>query len=166
MLVERLAELHNRVAFDCGEASLNNYLQRYARQNAARGISLTYVAVSDDAPSVIMGYYTLASSAIAHAALPEGAKLPRYPVPAVLIARLAVDRNIQGSGVGTLLLMDSLHRIGRSANEMGIYAIEVHALHERARAFYEHYNFSPLLDDSLHLYLPLQTARETGLIRE
>lgn len=164
MYIQRLNEQHDRTAFDCGEASLNDYLRRYARQNAERGIGLTYIAVNDTTPTHIAGYYTLSGSALARATMPEEVRLPRYPVPTALIGRLAVDRQSQGQGVGALLLIDALNRVGRLADEMGIYAVEVQALHERARAFYEYYGFIPLLDDPLHLYLPLQTARQAGLL--
>lgn len=160
--IEPLASGHDRKSFRCGEESLDTFLHRFARQNMERGVGVTYVAVGDDAPARILGYYTLSSSAIARQTVPEAgesAKLPRYPVPSALIARLAVESNAQGRGLGLLLMLDALARVVRIADEMGIHAVEVVALHEWARAFYERLGFVVLQDDPLHLFLPLPIAR-------
>ena len=165
ILIELLSAHHDRAAFDCGEESLNVYLHRFARQNATRGFGVVYVAVAVTSPERILGYYTLASSSIARDILPENVKLPRYPVPSVLIGRLAVDKSSQGQRVGEKLVYDIVERTEHLSAELGIHAIEVQALHERARAFYERFNFMALLDDPLHLYLPMETARRFHLSR-
>ncbi len=160
--IEPLASGHDRKSFRCGEESLDTFLHRFARQNMERGVGVTYVAVGDDAPARILGYYTLSSSAIARQTVPEAgesAKLPRYPVPSALIARLAVESSAQGRGLGLLLMLDALARVVRIADEIGIHAVEVVALHERACAFYERLGFVVLQDDPLHLFLPLPIAR-------
>ncbi len=152
--IEPLAAGHDRKGFRCGEESLDTFLHRFARQNMERGLGVTYVAVEEEAPTRILGYYTLSSSAIARQDVPDqgaSAKLPRYPVPSALIGRLAVDQGAQGRGLGLLLMMDALARVVRIADEMGIHAVEVEALHERARAFYERLGFVPLQDHPLHL---------------
>ena len=161
--IETLAAHHERAAFDCGEASLDIYLQRYARQNATLGLGTTYVALNSDTPARIAAYYTLSASRIERANLPASEKLPRYPLPSALIARLAVDKKYQGKGLGELLLMDALARVLRIADEMGLYAVDVVALHERARAFYHRYGFVALTSDSLHLYLTLKTIKQMQL---
>ncbi len=160
--IEPLASGHDRASFGCGEESLDVFLHRFARQNMARGVGVTYVAVEEEAPARILGYYTLSSSAIARQDVPdsaETARLPRYPVPAALIGRLAVETGAQGRGLGLLLMLDALARVVRISGEMGIHAVEVVALHERARAFYERLGFVSLQDDPLHLFLPLSIAR-------
>jgi ribosomal protein S18 acetylase RimI-like enzyme len=148
---------HQRDAFDCGEPSLNDYLCRYARQNDAKGVSRTFVLLEEGSP-IILGYYTLSAGSVAFTTLPDDySRLPKYPVPTAHIGRLAVDRTRQGQRLGELLLVDALKRIRQTSRQIGIHAVTVHALHEKAKAFYEKFGFIPLKDDALHLFLPLAT---------
>ena len=148
---------HRREAFDCGEAALNDYLRRYARQNHERNLARSFVAV--DAGKRVLGYYSLASAAVEFESLPPdyAKRLPRYPVPAVRIARLAVDRAMQGKGLGERLLADALKRILASAGAIGIKVVLVDAKSEGARAFYRRYGFLELADDPMTLFLPVET---------
>ena len=162
-LAYRIAPLdstHDRSGFDCGEPSLNDFLRRYARQNDEKGLGRTFVAVLPDAPR-IYGYYTLSSGSVESETVPE--KLPRYPTPVALLGRLAVDESTKGQGLGKILLLDALQRILLLAAQLGIYAIEVHAINPSARSFYLKYGFKPLLDDEMHLYLSLKDIRKLGL---
>ena len=84
-----------------------------------------------------------------------------HPVPVVLLARLAVDKSTQGVGLGDWLLLDALQRSVDISSGLGIHAVEVDALDDQAAAFYRKYGFMPLLDEPLHLYLPLATAEAT-----
>jgi GNAT superfamily N-acetyltransferase len=103
----------------------------------------------------------MASGAISFQNLPVHAarKLPRHPVPVILLARLAVDRSEQGCGLGRILLVDALKRSHVLADRLGIHAVEVDAIDAAARAFYEKFGFVPLLDHSFHLYLPIATIK-------
>jgi GNAT superfamily N-acetyltransferase len=104
----------------------------------------------------IGGYYTLSSTAVKLADLPEQIvkKLPRYPlVPATLLGRLAVDRGHQGKGYGRFLLADALHRAVRS--EIASFAVIVDARDEGAWRFYERESFLPLPDRPMKLFLPM-----------
>ena len=159
--VEPLATQHDRAAFDCGEASLNEFLHRYARQNDEKGLGRTYVALLPDNPH-IYGYYTIASGTIRFDVIPE--KLPRYPIPVVHLGRLAVDQAARGQGLGKALLADALTRAASIALQLGIYAIEVYALNDAAKEFYLKFGFTPLLDEEKHLYLSLKKLRQSGLI--
>ena len=105
-LLEPLRRDHDLGRFDCGESSLNDYLRRYARQNARKDISRTHVAVVPGDPCVC-GYYTISSGSVVFNSLPFELKrgLPRYPVPTTHIGRLAVDRASQGQGLGEVLLL-------------------------------------------------------------
>ena len=107
----------------------------------------------------VLGYCTLAASAISFAHLPTPAahKLPKHPVPVVLLARLAVDRPAQGLRLGEGLLLDALQRACQLSNRLGIHAVEVDALDDSAVLFYRKYGSIPLLDDSRHLCLPIST---------
>lgn len=159
--VERLSADHDRSAFDCGEPSLNDYLQRYARQNDERRLGRTYVAVVPD-QKCVEGYYTLASGAVERADLPEK-RLPRYPIPVILLARLAVDQSAQGQRLGEKLLLHALRRCSRISEYVGVYAVVVDALNERAHRFYLRYGFVPVRDDPNRLYLSVQEIKKLEL---
>ncbi len=165
--IEPLQSSHDRAAFDCGQESLNTYLKRYARQNAGRFIGITYVAVPQNEPQRIAAYYSLSTIRIEREHLPDALPLPRYPVPSLLLARLAVDKNFQGQKLAAVLLLNIFERTSRFAAEVGFYALEVVALNDTARTFYEHFQFVALADkklhDSLHLYLPVETMRRLYL---
>lgn len=156
--VESLRRDHQREKFDCGETSLNEFLFFYARQNDERGLGKTFVAVEDSQPLEIAGYYTLSSGSVSFENIPE--KLPRYPVPVVHLGRLAIDLKAQGKSIGKLLFYDALQRSLIVADQIGVYAVEVHALNETARAFYLKYGFQELLDDPFHLYLSIKAIRK------
>ncbi len=159
-VIEPLSDRHNREAFDCGEPALNEFLRRYARQNQARGVSRTFVAVREGEQEVL-GFYSLAAGAVAFETIPEALRrrLPRYPVPVAHLGRLATCRSVQGQGLGEVLLFDALARTLRVAAEVGVVAVDVWAKTDRALAYYQRYGFQSLSDDELHLYLPLDTVR-------
>ncbi len=158
--IELLNRSHRREGFDCGEASLNEFLCRYARQNDAKDISRTYVLLDGDSPNIV-GYYTLCSGSVSFDSIPDNMarKLPRYPIPTAHIARLAIDRHRQGEKLGALLLADALKRILDVAENMGMHAVTVQALHASAAAFYNAFGFEPFQDDPLHLFLPMAAIR-------
>ena len=159
--IERLGREHARDNFTCGKPPLDDFLRRLVSQYEKRNLGRTYVAVVPGETRV-SGYYTLASGAIAFQHLPEGSarKLPRHPVPSILLARLAVDQRQQGKGLGERLLFDALHRGLGLADTLGIHAVEVEAIDPPAGAFYEKYGFLPLLDHPSHLFLPVATIRD------
>ncbi len=156
-IIEPLGKTHSRDGFDCGELSLDIFLKQYARQSAEKGLGKTFVAVLPRS-SEVLGYYTVASGSVAFETVPE--RLPRYPIPTVHLGRLAVDRTMQGRGLGALLLVDALKRSAAIADKLGIYAVELYALSEIAKRFYLKYGFLELVDDGKHLYLPIKTIRQ------
>jgi GNAT superfamily N-acetyltransferase len=158
--VEPLGAHHDLRTFDSGAEPLDAYLRRFAGQNARRGIGRTYVAVREDDPRVL-GYFTLSAGSVATDVLPDDVarRLPRYPVPVVHLGRLAVDRAMQGQGLGAALLVEALRRAVRVAAEIAVFAVEVVAKDAAARRFYAHHGFAPMRDDPHHLYLPIETAR-------
>jgi GNAT superfamily N-acetyltransferase len=157
--VERIDRSHHRADFQSGQPSLDGFLHTLVLQYDKRRIGRTYVAVEGHDKRVC-GYYTLAAGGVSfqNVRAPTTKKLPRHPVPVALLARLAVDRTVQGQGVGRLLLMDALYRCLVLSADIGIFAVEVQAIDETAKSFYEKYGFVPLLDDALHLYLPIATV--------
>jgi len=147
-------------AFDCGSPALNEFLIRHALANHQAGTARTFVATS--ARNVVVGYYSLSAAQVLYAdASPRLAKgLARHPIPVVLLARLAVDCNWQGKGLGPGLLKDAILRVLAASEGVGVRALLVHAKDETAKSFYLHYNFEPLPGYPLHLVLLLKDARK------
>jgi GNAT superfamily N-acetyltransferase len=159
--IEPLGRHHVREAFSCGKPPLDDFIRRLVSQYEKRNLGRTYVALQAGEKQVC-GYYTLAASAVAFQNLPEASagKLPKHPVPVILLARLAVDQAAQGQGLGEILLVDALRRCLGLADALGIHAVEVDAIDQQARAFYAKYGFVPLVDSELHLLLPVSTIRD------
>ncbi len=146
-----------RENFDCGVGELNEYLQKYARQNHKKGIAKTVVAIPETGNGEVVGYYSIAVGEIKREFLPENYRrgLPRYPVPAMLVVKLAVDKTMQGRGIGEELLLESLRKSLRLSSEVGIFAVKVDAKNESAKTFYLKYGFIPLENDPLSLFIPI-----------
>ena len=163
--IEKLSKGHDRKSFNCGVPDLDDYLQRFARQNEAAGISQHFVALDAPDSRVIHGYYALCAGAVAFDQVSRDLRkrLPRYPVPVAHLGRLAVDQSAAGQRLGEFLLMDALARTLRAADQIGIHAVEVVAINESARTFYRKYGFYPLKDDRQHLYLPIATVKKLDL---
>jgi predicted N-acetyltransferase YhbS len=108
----------------------------------------------------VVGYYTLSAVAVERAELSTRARRNApSPVPAVLLGRLAVDRNAQGSGLGRLLVRDAVLSTLAAADRIGVKLLLVHALNEQVSLFYQRLGFTPSPTDSLHLYVLLGDAR-------
>ncbi|MGQ0655351.1 MAG: GNAT family N-acetyltransferase [Betaproteobacteria bacterium] len=154
--IQPLTGRHERSAFESGSAQLDAWLRQIAQQHQKRGISKTFVAVADDAPSRILGFYALTACEILTEELPEdlARKLPRK-VPGIRLGRLAVDRSAQGQGLGELLLVDAITRTRRVLEHVGVHALFVDAKDKDAAGFYRRYGFRPLPSDPLRLVLPL-----------
>ena len=147
---------HDRSRFDSGSGELDLWLRQTAQQHQRRGISKTFVAVADDEPSRVLGFYALTACEVVSQDLPDdlAKRLPRK-VPGIRLGRLAVDRTVQGQGLGELLLMDALDRARRVLEHVGVHALFVDAKDERAAAFYRKYGFRPLPEQPLQLVLVL-----------
>jgi GNAT superfamily N-acetyltransferase len=160
-VIEPLSRRHDRKPFDCGQPALNDYLQRYARQNEESGVGRTYVAVADGSTRVV-GFYALSPGSVEFEDVPDAlrSRLPRYPIPVAHLGRVAACRSVQGQGLGGALLYDAIYRTVSIADDIGIVAIEVWAKTAQGREFYLKHGFHTLVDDELHLYLPLATGRQ------
>ncbi len=160
-VVERIRKHHDRKGFSCGRIDLDEYLKRYARQNDEKGISHAYVAVHPG-KRMVCGYFTISTCSIEFKELPESlaAGIPRYPVPCVLIGRLAVDTTSQASGLGRFLLMEALWRTLIASRDIAVYAVVVQAIDEKARRFYLHHGFDSLENDRLHMVLSMKAVRK------
>jgi GNAT superfamily N-acetyltransferase len=157
-----LAREHDRTAFDCGDTDLNVYLQRYARQNHESGGAKCFLAVPTEAPTRIIGFYTLSPASVEYATTPALVKkgLARYDVPMFRLGRLAVDRTVQGRGLGAALLLRAGERCLRVSSEVGGVALLVDAKNERVARWYAGHGALPLLDAPLSLVLPLSTVAD------
>lgn len=162
--IRRLDKVHDRLAFDCGQPMLNEWLKDRAGQFDRRDLSRTFVATRPEAVLVV-GYYAISTHRVVYDVLPaaESKGLPRLDVPVVLIGRLAVDQSVQGQGLGALLLVDALRRSLQISEQVGIRAVEVDALDDAAINFYLKFGFRSLLDDPRHLFLPMHEIRKLKL---
>lgn len=155
--IELLSEQHEIDQFDSGAESKDQFLRKFALQNSKGGLGRTYAAVHPESRKVF-GYYTISSSSVKFENLPNR-HLPRYPVPSILLGKLAIDRSAQGQGLGTALLFDAMQRAARIADEIGVFLLEVKALDESAKRFYLKYEFVEMLDSSMSLFLNLKKIR-------
>jgi GNAT superfamily N-acetyltransferase len=157
---EALASRHALEGFSSGEQGLDAWLAKHARSAAAVGSARTYV-VTDAEQQRVVGYHALTVAEISHAdATPGVARgMPRYPIPAVLLARLAVDRSVQGRGLGAFLLRDAMTRVAAAAEAVGIRALLVHAVSPEARSFYMRHGLEPSPTDELHLMISIKGIR-------
>ena len=145
--------------FDCGQDDLNRFLKRFALANQAANAAQTYVTCR---ARRVVGYYSLAVGSVQREDSPVRAVkgMARHPVPVMILARLAVDRFAQRSGIGQALLKDALLRTAQAADIAGIRALVVHAKNEDARRWYERFDFEPSPTDPLHLFLLLKDLRK------
>jgi GNAT superfamily N-acetyltransferase len=154
--VERLSDLHDRSAFSCGNDALDRYLREQAGQDQRRHLSTTWVLI-DIANRELIGFYSLAASAVNPSSLPEAIakRLPRRPLPVTLLGRLAVDLRYRGRKLGSRLLADALIRAELGSRNVGAMAVIVDAKDGTARAFYERHGFRQFADDPLRLFIPM-----------
>lgn len=157
-----LGKHHDRNAFDCGEDELDIYLKRYARQNHGSGGAKCFVATPRTEPARILGFYTLSPASVEFSRAPSIVTrgLGRYDVPVYRLGRLAVDRSVQGRGLGGRLLLRAAERCMTAAQEVGGVAVLIDAKNDRAAQWYESYGAVRLLDVPLSLVLPFATAIE------
>ncbi|WP_092701434.1 GNAT family N-acetyltransferase [Acidovorax soli] len=153
-----LAVTHLLDGFACGEASLDGWLQRRALVNQLSGASRTFVVAGHDGR--VYGYYAMAAGAVSHQMATSGVRrnMPD-PVPVMVLARLAIDHRAQGIKLGAALLQDAVNRAVAVSQNAGVRALLVHALHDRAKQFYEHYGFQESPQHPMTLMLRLNTAK-------
>lgn len=145
--------------FNCEVEALNEFLSRYALKNDEFGIGKTFVALDEN--NQITGYFTLATAQVAYQEIPDDfrGKLPKYPIPALRIARLAVDKDFKGEGIGKWLLAQAFIRAIHVADVTGLYFIIVDAK-ENSKSFYEHYGFYKFFDEDLSYFILVDTVRK------
>jgi GNAT superfamily N-acetyltransferase len=159
---EPLSTTHDLSQFASGEPSLDGWLKKRALVNQVSDASRTYVIC---AGSAVIGYYAVATASVAHAeAISRVKRNMPDPVPMILIARLAIDQNWQGKGLGAALLKDALLRIVQTSDQVGVKGVLVDAINERARSFYERWGFRQSPSLPLRLMITLaELRRELGI---
>ncbi|WP_240127138.1 GNAT family N-acetyltransferase [Thermomonas alba] len=150
-----LAAQHRLEGFDCGKPALNDWLLRHARQAQGSGSAKTFVVAEDDGR--VAGYFSLTVGQVDTLEAPERIRkgMGQYPVPVVILARLAVSREHQGLGIGVGMLQDAIRRTLVIAEQAGVRALLTHPIDEDAARFYTRFGFvvSPLREQQLLLLL-------------
>lgn len=151
---EPLGGQHKLESFDCGKPSLNDWLLRHARQAQGSGSAKTFVVADDDR---VAGYFSLTVGQVDTLEAPVRIRqgMGQYPVPVVILARLAVTSQNQGQGIGFGMLQDAVRRTLLIAEQAGIRAMLTHPVDEEAAHFYTRFGFiaSPLREQQLLLLL-------------
>ncbi len=152
---------HDRSSFSCGAPELDRYIRQFATQDMRRDVARVFVAL-DPGDTTVAGYYSLSAASFRRDDLPpdQAKRLPRYPVPAVLLGRLAVDEARKGRGLGAYLLTDALDRACRASEVLAVQALIVEARDDTAAAFYRKYGFLAFTDSNRRLFLPMATIRK------
>ncbi len=154
----RLRAEHDRRGFSCGKPSLDDFLRLYAAQNEKSGYSRTFVIVDGGR---VVAYYSLSASVIAFDQAPVELvrRSPRYPIPAIRLARLAVDASHHGRGLGSAALFDAYERVLKLADDLGVRVLEIDAIDDDARAFYLRHGATAFPESPLHLFVTLAHLR-------
>jgi GNAT superfamily N-acetyltransferase len=152
---ELLGSGHQLNGFECGESSLDTWLVRHARAAAGAGSAKTYVVTDAEQDGRVVGYQAITGSSVERRAATDRVATGTggYQIPAVLLARLAVDTTVQGKGIGALLLRDAMLRAVTVSDEVGIRLLLAHALNEPARAFYLKFGFEGSPTDAMNMQL-------------
>ena len=153
-----LAASHLLNDFECGEYALDEWLKRRAMNNQTSGASRTFVVVDEE--NRVRAFYAMAAGAVSHSLATSAVRrnMPD-PVPVMVLGRLAVNRRAQGIKLGAALLRDAVNRAISVSRNTGVRALLVHALHERAKQFYEHYGFQESPQHPMTLMLRLNTVK-------
>ena len=156
---EPISKKHDRKSFDCGDAALNEFLQKFARQSHEAGGAKTFLAIDEADGKTVHGFYSLAPASLAYANTPEVMRrgLARHDVPGFRLARIATDLRVQGQGLGGQLLAAAARRCLRVAVEVGGVILIIDAKSERAAEWYAGYGAAPLADTPLTLVIALAT---------
>ena len=156
--VRKLAATDQVDGFDCGQAALNQFLQRYALVNQKANSAQSYVCCQGD---VVVGFYSLVVGRVDPQTAPSRVMngLARHPVPVMILARLAGDKEHQRKSLGKALLKDALLRTAQAADIAGIRRLLVHAKDDVARQWYESWEFEPSQTDPYHLFLMLKDLK-------
>lgn len=158
LVIEKLTPGHDLSGFESTNSTLNIWLKRFARTNQRAETAKTYVAHRN---GTVVGYHALAAGSVLRYEAPEriAQGIANHPVGVILLARLAVDKREQGTGLGKALLRDALARVAQAADVVGVRAVLVHAVDDAARSFYLHHGFQASPLDAMQLMLLIKDLR-------
>jgi predicted N-acetyltransferase YhbS len=150
----------DRSRFGCGKPDLDDWLQTKAGQQERANNTRTFLAVDG---SKVIGYYATTAYRLGLDEVAEmyGVGRRTYPIPAVLLARLAVDTSFQGCGIGSKLLLHALSQIAEASRHVGFEVVVVHAIDRDAVTFYAQRGFTQFEDHDLHLFMPVKNLVAT-----
>jgi len=156
---EPISKSHDRKGFDCGDAELNEFLVKYARQSHESGSAKTFCAIDDTKPGKILGFYSIAPAQLDYGRVPDGLRkgLPRHDVGGFRLARLATDNSVQGQGLGGQLLGAAARRAILAAASVGGLILVIDAKNDRAADWYASYGGVRLDDAPRTLVMSLAT---------
>jgi predicted GNAT family N-acyltransferase len=161
LIIEKLNKEHKKSDFDCGYVLLNNYIQKQAKQDVTRDLSVCYVLI--DANKKVVGYYTLSGNSVDRNDFPNELiqKMPpSYEnLPTILLGRLAIDNQLKGKGFGSILLIDALKKCVAIAESLGILAVVVDPIDLNATAFYNKFGFITIPSNN-KMFIPIKTVEQ------
>ena len=160
-MLELLERRHDREGFGCGEPALDRFLAQSARQSITKGSSRTFVwtAPSSRRPNQILGFFTLITDVVVTIELapPLARRYPDGRIPVVKLARLAVDKERRGTGLGRTLIWKAMKKAIQVHEAVGIAALWADAKNEEVAGFYRHLGFIPAEGNPLSLYIAIKT---------
>lgn len=155
---------HDLKLFDCGKSSMNEFIHRYALKHSKLGLSRTFVLTESKTSekAKIAAYYTLAVSCVLKDDIPAKQSLPTYPIPVILLARLAIDNSYQGKGVGAKSLVYALrHAVKLTSSGLPAYGVVLDVLDDQALMFYRQFDFfEQFTNDPMRLFVPMKTLEQ------
>lgn len=160
MRVEELTRDHDWDDFDCGDERINDYLKKYACQNKDTNIAYPY-ALTDNSGEVY-GFFTLSTAQVYREGLPESEVkgLPRYPIPAIRIGQMGLDKDYQGKGIGRELLVEALIKSYQISQNIGARIVIVDAINNQVAKFYRKFGFIQYQDDPEKLFISMDTIKK------
>lgn len=156
--IELLDKTHYRTQFDCGNTALNSFLQNTARQHITKGMSRTFVLIDDKSPRDIIGFYTLSVCEVESDYLPT-VLAKKYPnqIPAVKLARLAINKKHQKLGYGNYLISNAIEKVILISENVGIIGLFIDAKDDHSKKYYEQFGFISIEGNPHLLFLPIKT---------
>lgn len=160
LIIEKLSKDHQKSDFDCGNALLNNYIQKQAKQDVTRDLAACYI-LNNDSEKRVLGYYTLSGNSIDRNDFPPEMMQKMPPsyinLPTILLGRLAVDKNEKAKGFGAILLMHALEKCVQISESLGVLAVIVDPIDENAIRFYAKYGFI-IIPSNNKMFIPIKTV--------
>ena len=158
-----LAASDNLASFNSGSPDLDLWIEKFGLGNHRAGMATVFVSTSPTEPNRVLGFYALATGGVEPSTMPPRVLkgIPKHEVPVIILARLAIDQDVQGRGLGKALMVDAFMRVARLTEDVGIRALLIHAKDDAARAFYlKIAEFEPSPTDPRHLVLLMKDLKK------